>query len=136
MSQPEKSQNLSSRALHAADRRTWTRIGTGVEVFVAGRHEGNGTTAMFQRIRKTDVPELEAVPHTHIADCQTVVMDGEVEISFGSDDVHVLKAGDYLRVPAGTPHVQSVVSDRAEVFVLTDGDPGIEFVVPERWNSK
>jgi uncharacterized RmlC-like cupin family protein len=122
-------------ALHSAEQRNWTRVGEGMELSIVGRDAKTGATALFERVRKTEKPELEAIPHVHSVACQTLVLSGNVEIAFGAD-TNMLNAGDYLRVPPGVPHTQSVISDDAVMFVMTDGNPGIEFVVPEPWPSQ
>ena len=135
MTEVTSSHNWKNLALHASEHRTWTRVGQGMHLSIVGMDRDTGATAMFQRITRTDIPELEAKPHTHFVDCQTIVLAGVVEMTFESD-TRTMQAGDYLRVPAGTPHMQSLVSDDAEMFVITAGNPGIEFVVPERWARK
>jgi quercetin dioxygenase-like cupin family protein len=121
-------------AVHSADRRNFTRVNEGLELAVVGRDTRTGATSMFERIRQTAAPAAQAAPHSHRADCQTLVLSGTVEIAFGGDR-HTLKAGDYLRVPAGVEHTQTLVSDDAVMFVTTAGQPGIEFA-PGAWAGK
>jgi quercetin dioxygenase-like cupin family protein len=134
MSQNWEAQNWETLALHQAESRTWTRVGSGLELAIVGKDAATGATAMFQRVTRTDAQQIEATPHTHSVVCETLVLSGVVEMTFESDN-RTMKAGDYLRVPAGTPHMQTLVSDDAEMFVMTHGNPGIEFVVPERWSA-
>lgn len=135
MSEITSSQNWASLALHSMTNRAWTRVGDGFEVAVVGRDAQTGGTAMFQRLTKSEAPLPEATPHSHPVACQTLVVSGAVDMTFESES-RTLQAGDYLRVPAGTPHMQTLVSDSADLFVVTDGNPGIEFVVPQRWATK
>lgn len=128
------SENWDALALHSAERRVWTRVGEAMELSIVGKDAKTGATAMFQRVKKIGEPQLEAKPHLHSVACHTIVLSGVVEIAFGSD-THTMKAGDYLRVPQGIPHIQSLISDDVLMFVMTEGNPGIEFVVPERWSS-
>jgi quercetin dioxygenase-like cupin family protein len=129
------SQDWGTLALHEAEKRIWTRVGDGLELSIVGRDPATGATAMFQRVARTETPGLEARPHSHLVACQTIVLSGEVQIALESE-TRTMKEGDYLRVPADTPHQQTVLSDSAEMFVMTQGDPGIEFVVPERWSPQ
>src|SRR5437870_4161123 len=100
------SQAWDALALHSAEQRIWTRVGEELELSIVGRDARTGATAMFERVKRTEKPELEAIPHVHSVACQTLVLSGNVEIAFGAD-THTLKAGDYLRVPPGVPHTQS-----------------------------
>jgi quercetin dioxygenase-like cupin family protein len=134
MTEVGMSQEWGKLALDHAEARTWTRVGDGFSLSVVGRDPESGATAMFQRMSKGgDLPESRE--HSHIVDCQSLVLSGVVEVAFGSDR-RTLKAGDYLRVPAGVPHTQVLISDEAEMFVITAGNPGIEFVVPQRWSAR
>jgi uncharacterized RmlC-like cupin family protein len=135
MSEARASHEWNSLALHRANERFFTRVGEGVELSVVGKNPHTGATALFQRISRSQAELPEAQTHSHPIACQTLVLSGEVAINFGSES-QTLKAGDYIRVPADTPHSQTLVSDDAELFVVTEGNPGIDFVVPERWASK
>ncbi len=135
MPQARAGHEWNSLALHRANERFFTRVGKGVELSIVGKNPHTGTTALFQRISRGQGELPEERTHSHPVPCQTLVLSGEVEINFGSES-QTLRAGDYIRVPADTPHSQSLVSDDAELFVVTEGNPGIDFAVPERWSTK
>jgi uncharacterized RmlC-like cupin family protein len=114
-------------ALNSAEHRHWTRVDEGIELSIVGKDAKTGATAMFQRATKLKEPQREGKPHVHFVMCHTLVLSGVVEVTFGSEK-RTLKAGDYLRVPPGIPHTNALVSADAVTFVVTEGNPGIEFV--------
>jgi quercetin dioxygenase-like cupin family protein len=119
------SRSWDALAVHHAAQRTWTRETDGVELAILGRDVTSGATAMFQRTKR-NAAQREERTHIHYVGCHTLVLEGEIEVVVGSDK-RTLKAGDYFRCPPGLPHSSTVVSDSAELFVMTEGNPGLEF---------
>lgn len=52
--------------------------------------------------------------HTHSTDKIDAVLSGNFRISMGNDSV-MLKAGDFIHVPAGAEHSAEVIGDQAVV---------------------
>jgi len=129
MTKPTMTLTWDALALHTAEHRPWTRVDEGMEMSIVGRDVKTGATAMFQRAVKTKEPQREGKPHVHYVNCQTLVLSGALDVTFGTNK-YTMKAGDYFRVPAGVQHSNSPVSDQVVMFTTTDGDPGIEFVSP------
>jgi quercetin dioxygenase-like cupin family protein len=59
----------------------------------------------------TRTPGYHSRPHIHAAEQLNYVIDGEMTI-FIVDEIYVMKAGDFLRIPSNTQHWAWVSGDR------------------------
>jgi quercetin dioxygenase-like cupin family protein len=70
--------------------------------------------------------------HVHPGDQWTVVQSGEVTMIINDGPPKVMKTGEMVRIPAGTPHETYNRTDQPartlEIFVLEKGKPNITFV--------
>jgi quercetin dioxygenase-like cupin family protein len=67
--------------------------------------------------------------HVHPGDQWTVVQTGEVTMIINDGEPRVMKVGEMIRIPAGTPHETynrtSQPARTLEIFVLEKGKPNI-----------
>lgn len=98
------SEHLAGRSLHVLD--------DTISVDVAG-----GQLEIFEL---TGPRDSGPPPHSHPWDEAYIGVDGEVEVTVG-DRSSVLRPGDVIRVPGGTLHSHRIVTERAQVRVITSG---------------
>ncbi len=70
--------------------------------------------------------------HIHPGDQWTYVAEGEVQMILNDGAPRVMKVGEQVRIPAGTPHETYNRTDKPartiEIFVVEKGKPMITFV--------
>jgi uncharacterized cupin superfamily protein len=102
---------------------------------------------MFRRVRpqlnitafginvKVMEPESTSKLHLHTEQQEVIfVHEGEIHVTFGSDDTHVVAAGGIVAIDPGTPHVVRVSSRQPAVLVMMGGKDGVvenDAVFPE-----
>lgn len=68
----------------------------------------------YRAARYVYAPGTYFPSHTHSTDKIDAVLSGNFRISMGNDSV-MLKAGDFIHVPAGAEHSAEVIGDQAVV---------------------
>ncbi|MCW3848047.1 cupin domain-containing protein [Sphingomonas sp. LB-2] len=61
-------------------------------------------------------------PHRHDWSETMTILDGEIEVSIGAEK-RIVRAGDFVALPAGTAHAYTVVSECARYIAVSAG-PG------------
>jgi quercetin dioxygenase-like cupin family protein len=100
----------------------------GGKVAVLGTNRQTGAFAGFIKMpAKSLMDSHNGRLHSHTSTSHTFIIEGEVRAIIGGKEI-TGKAGDYFRLPAGVPHQGSIVPvDDVTMFMLTDGEFGLEF---------
>ena len=82
---------------------------------------GSGDTTKIWMGKVTAVPRVKGPPHTHLeAETAVYVLQGHVRVLFGENFEESVEAGpgDFLFVPAHTPHIEENPYDVEMVAIL------------------
>lgn len=116
----------------------WTDFTHGDNFHIRYRHL---STAMGPQPYKIGVAIEELMPgkqnnpaHYHLREEEhLLILDGALTVRIGTA-FHVMKAGDYVRFPAGSPHEHCLFNHTAEVcryIIIGDKDPNEVTVYPD-----
>ncbi len=84
-----------------------------------------GLTAFGMNV-KVMQPEASSKLHLHTEQQEVIfVHEGEIHVTFGSEDTHVVGVGGIVVIEPGTPHVVRVSSSRPAVLVMMGGKDGV-----------
>lgn len=97
----------------------------GLDYFMGISAESVGAQALCMNLLKMP-PGARAKPHLHEGHETAIYMiSGEVEMVYGDALEHhaVVRAGDFIYIPAGVPHLPYNTSDQEAVAILARTDP-------------
>ena len=82
---------------------------------------GRGDTTKIWMGKVTAAPREKGPPHTHLeAETAAYIIQGHVRVWFGEDFTEWIEAGpgDFIFVPANTPHIEENPYDAEQVGIL------------------
>jgi quercetin dioxygenase-like cupin family protein len=95
---------------------TYNVLGEQVRVLAATEVTGGA----FEMFEVSGPPGSGPPPHMHGWPEAMLILDGEIQVSIG-DESRTVGAGNFVALPAGTPHAYTVVSECARFIAVSAG---------------